>query len=214
MRSRRSAASGPAPSRTRASRCRASRRGTGRPPCAPRRSCARSTRRGWRSATGTSPCRPARRWTRPSPSSTGAEPPPVPRAGLSPAAVVAAAADLADANGLHAVTLAAVAGAVGVRTPSLYNHVGGLDDVRRGVALRALREIGDALRDAAVGRAGDEALTAVAHAYRAYAKPPPPAPPPPPPAGRAPPARAAAPRPPPADDDPELSAAGARAVDV
>jgi AcrR family transcriptional regulator len=124
----------------------------------------------------------------------------VPRAGLSPAAVVAAAADLADAHGLDAVTLAAVAGAVGVRTPSLYNHVGGLDDVRRGVALAALRELDDALRDAAVGRAGDDALVALAHAYRAYA--------------REHPGRYAATQRAPAADDPDLSAAGARAVDA
>jgi AcrR family transcriptional regulator len=124
----------------------------------------------------------------------------VPRAGLSPAAVVAAAAELADANGLDAVTLAAVAGAVGVRTPSLYNHVGGLDDVRRGVALTALREIGDALRDAAVGRAGDDALVALAHAYRRYASEHP--------------GRYAATQRAPAADDPDLAAAGARAVDA
>lgn len=124
----------------------------------------------------------------------------MPRAGLSPAAVVAAAADLADANGLDAVTLAAVAGAVGVRTPSLYNHVGGLDDVRRGVALTALRELGDALRDAAVGRAGDDALVALAHAYRAYA--------------REHPGRYAATERAPAAADEELATAGARAVDA
>jgi AcrR family transcriptional regulator len=124
----------------------------------------------------------------------------MPRAGLSRAAVVGAAADLVDAQGLDAVTLAAVAAAVGVRTPSLYNHVGGLDDVRRGVALTALREIGDALRDAAVGRAGDDALVALAHAYRAYA--------------REHPGRYAATQRAPAADDAELSAAGARAVDA
>ena len=124
----------------------------------------------------------------------------MPRAGLSPAAVVAAAADLADAHGLDAVTLAAVAGAVGVRTPSLYNHVGGLDDVRRGVALTALRELGDALRDAAVGRAGDDALVALAHAYRTYA--------------REHPGRYAATQRAPAAADEELAAAGARAVDA
>jgi AcrR family transcriptional regulator len=124
----------------------------------------------------------------------------MPRAGLSPAAVVAAAAGLADAQGLDAVTLAAVAGALGVRTPSLYNHVGGLDDVRRGIALTAVRELGDALRDAAVGRAGDDALTAQARAYRAYA--------------REHPGRYAATQRAPAGDDPTLAAAGARAVDA
>jgi AcrR family transcriptional regulator len=94
----------------------------------------------------------------------------VPRAGLNAAGVVRAAANLADADGLDALTLARIAASVGVRTPSLYNHVDGLDDVRRGVALVGLREIGEALRDAAVGRAGDDALTAMAHAYRAYAR--------------------------------------------
>jgi AcrR family transcriptional regulator len=94
----------------------------------------------------------------------------VPRAGLNAAGVVRAAADLADAHGLDALTLARIAASVGVRTPSLYNHVDGLDDVRRRVALVGLRELGEALRDAAVGRAGDDALTAMAHAYRAYAR--------------------------------------------
>jgi AcrR family transcriptional regulator len=124
----------------------------------------------------------------------------MPRAGLSTAAVVAAAADIADAEGLDGLTLARLAAAVGVRTPSLYNHVGSLDDVRRGIALVGLREIGDALRDAAVGRARDDALVAMAHAYRAYA--------------RAHPGRYAATQRAPAADDRELIEAAAKAVDV
>ena len=94
----------------------------------------------------------------------------MPRAGLNTAAVVAAAAEIADAEGLDRLTLARVAAAAGVRTPSLYNHVESLDDVRRRVALLALRDLADALRDAAVGRAGDDALAAMADAYRAYAR--------------------------------------------
>jgi len=124
----------------------------------------------------------------------------VPRAGLSTAAVVGAAAALADAEGLEALTLARLAGSVGVRTPSLYNHVASLDDVRRRVALVALVELGDAMRDATVGRAGEDALTAMAHAYRAYA--------------RAHPGRYAATQRAPAPDDDELATAAARAVGV
>ncbi len=124
----------------------------------------------------------------------------MPRAGLSTAAVVGAAAELADAEGLEALTLAGLAGAVGVRTPSLYNHVAGLDDVRRRVALVGLQELGDAMRDATVGRAGDDALTAMAHAYRAYA--------------HAHPGRYAATQRAPAAGDDELAAPAARAVDV
>jgi len=124
----------------------------------------------------------------------------MPRAGLSTAAVVAAAAEIADAEGLDRLTLARVAAAAGVRTPSLYNHVESLDDVRRRVALLALRDLADALRDAAVGRAGDDALTAMADAYRAYA--------------RRHPGRYAATQRAPAEGDEEMRAAAKGAVDV
>ena len=124
----------------------------------------------------------------------------MPRVGLSTAAVVAAAAEIADAEGLDRLTLARVAAAAGVRTPSLYNHVESLDDVRRRVALLALRDLADALRDAAVGRAGDDALAATADAYRAYA--------------RRHPGRYAATQRAPSEGDEEMRAAAKGAVDV
>jgi|KBSSwiStaDraftv2_1062776.scaffolds.fasta_scaffold903340_2 AcrR family transcriptional regulator len=124
----------------------------------------------------------------------------MPRAGLNTAAVVAAAAEIADAEGLDRLTLARVAATAGVRTPSLYNHVESLDDVRRRVALLALRDLADALRDAAVGRAGDDALAAMADAYRAYA--------------RRHPGRYAATQRAPAEGDEEMRTAAAGAVDV
>lgn len=91
------------------------------------------------------------------------------RQGLDRARVVETAARLADAEGLAALTLARVAADLGVRTPSLYNHVGGLEDLRGGVAVLGLRELTDALRRAAVGRSGADGLHALAAAYRAYA---------------------------------------------
>jgi AcrR family transcriptional regulator len=94
----------------------------------------------------------------------------MPRAGLSADAVVDAAAALADSDGLQAVSLTRVAEAVGVRTPSLYAHVDGLDDLRRRLGARGAREIAAVVRDAAVGRARGDALRAVAGAYREYAR--------------------------------------------
>ena len=91
------------------------------------------------------------------------------RPGLDAERVVDAAAALADAEGLEAVTLARVAGALGVRPPSLYHHVAGRDDLLRRIALRAARELAATLRGAAVGRAGPDALAAAAQAYRDYA---------------------------------------------
>ena len=93
----------------------------------------------------------------------------MPRAGLDTGRVVDAAAEIADGEGLDAVTLARVAGGLGVRAPSLYNHVDGRAGLLRALALRGVRELTAALREAAIGRSGPDALAATAHAYRAYA---------------------------------------------
>jgi AcrR family transcriptional regulator len=65
----------------------------------------------------------------------------VPRAGLDHDRVVAAAAAIADAEGLDAVKLARVAAALGVKSPSLYDHVDGRDGLVRGIALLGLAEL-------------------------------------------------------------------------
>jgi AcrR family transcriptional regulator len=93
----------------------------------------------------------------------------MPRAGLDSEGVVGAAAELVDADGLDALTLAGLAARLGIRAPSLYAHVDGLPDLRRRLADRGARELARALQSAATGRAGRDALAAVADAYRAYA---------------------------------------------
>jgi AcrR family transcriptional regulator len=92
----------------------------------------------------------------------------MPRAGLDADAVVAAAAEVADAEGLETVTLAGLASRLGVRAPSLYAHVGGLADLRRRIAARGVGELTAELQAAAAGRSGGDALLAIAKAYRAY----------------------------------------------
>jgi AcrR family transcriptional regulator len=124
----------------------------------------------------------------------------VPRAGLGPERVVGAAAEIADAEGLDAVTLARVAQALGVKPPSLYNHVAGRDGLVRGIALLALAELGVVLREAAIGRSGADALQATAQAYRAYVLEHP--------------GRYAATAPAPAPGDEEHVAAGAAVLDI
>lgn len=93
----------------------------------------------------------------------------MPRAGLSRDVVVRAAAELVDEQGYDQLTLAALAQRVGVAAPSLYKHVDGIDDLNRGLAALALRELGEAMGAAAVGRARGDALRGIANAYRAYA---------------------------------------------
>ena len=91
------------------------------------------------------------------------------RRGLSREAVISAAGSLADSDGLEQLTLARLAADLGVRSPSLYNHVNGLSDVRAGLAATALRDVHAAVLTAVAGRSGADAVRAAADAYRRYA---------------------------------------------
>jgi len=93
----------------------------------------------------------------------------MPRAGLDSAAVVEAAAEIADAEGLGAVTLSSVAARLGVKPPSLYVHVGGLPDLKQRLAGLAAAELADALTPAVAGRAAGDALRETGRAYRRWA---------------------------------------------
>src|SRR2546430_17046984 len=93
----------------------------------------------------------------------------MPRAGLTPERIISAAATVADEVGLDRLTLAAVAQRCGVSLPGLYKHVSGLDEVRRGIALLAVRELTGAGARAAAGVTGADALRAISAAYRSYA---------------------------------------------
>jgi AcrR family transcriptional regulator len=92
----------------------------------------------------------------------------VPRVGLTVDHVVASAAGLADEIGFQGVTMGLLADRLGVRAPSLYKHVSGLADVQHRLAILALTEVGEVIRDAAAGRAGRDALAAMLAAIRAY----------------------------------------------
>jgi AcrR family transcriptional regulator len=92
----------------------------------------------------------------------------VPRAGLDTAAVVAAGAELADEIGFAELTMSRLAERLGVRTPSLYKHVAGQDDLHRRIATLALGEAADAIGAATQGRAGRDALGAAARALRDF----------------------------------------------
>lgn len=92
------------------------------------------------------------------------------KAGLTRAAVLEAAGALADEQGFDALTLAALAARLGVTTPTLYHYFAGLPGLRRELTLLGLRDLEAALGRAVMGKAGADALRALADAYRAYVK--------------------------------------------
>ena len=93
----------------------------------------------------------------------------MPRAGLSPDAVVDAALALLDEQGVEPA-FAAVAAKAGVAPPSLYKHVRSAADLRSLVGQRILGEFGDKLGGAVMGRSGDDAETALMLAWRGYVR--------------------------------------------
>ncbi len=92
------------------------------------------------------------------------------RVGLDRASVVEAAAKLVDEEGIEQLSLGRLAERLGVRTPSLYNHVAGLPGLKHDLALYCLREVHDRITRATIGKSRAEAIVAFADAYRAYAR--------------------------------------------
>src|SRR5882757_5940643 len=93
----------------------------------------------------------------------------MPRMGLTPDKVVASAINLADKQGLDSVSLSMLADTLGVRVPSLYKHIDGLDDLHRRIAADGLSALA-VLERAADGRQGRDALVSTAQAYRRFAR--------------------------------------------
>lgn len=93
-----------------------------------------------------------------------------PRLGLDLNMLLQNTAELADSHGLDHVTLAKVAHKLGIRSPSIYNHVKGLDDLRNKLAIYGLRQLTEVMTHAAVGRAKDDAVYAIGEAYVTFAR--------------------------------------------
>ncbi|MDR3590544.1 MAG: TetR-like C-terminal domain-containing protein [Negativicutes bacterium] len=92
------------------------------------------------------------------------------RVGLDREVVVATAAKIADIQGLDKVTLAAVAACLGVRKPSLYNHVDGLPELKSLLAIWGTNHLRAKISEAAIGKAKHDAIWAIAEAYRSFAR--------------------------------------------
>ncbi len=93
-----------------------------------------------------------------------------PRAGLNLQSIVKAATVLADEHGLHEVTLTVLAKKLGIRSPSLYNHVNGLPGLRREMALTGLDQLKNVLMHATVGRSEDKAIREMSRAYLEFTR--------------------------------------------
>jgi AcrR family transcriptional regulator len=83
--------------------------------------------------------------------------------------IIAAARDVAEREGWSAVTIRRLADEIEHSQPVLYSHFDNRDAIVAAVALEGFREISTALRDAASGSTGRNAIRNVATAYLAFA---------------------------------------------
>jgi len=82
--------------------------------------------------------------------------------------IIQAAANLANKDGLEKVTLKELAEIFGIRSPSLYNHIQGLDELRNSLMFYGWAQLGDDIAMSAVGKSGDDAVRAMCKSYRDY----------------------------------------------
>ncbi|MBA4535990.1 WHG domain-containing protein [Bacillus aquiflavi] len=84
--------------------------------------------------------------------------------------IIQTAAEIADKEGIEAVTMAYLAKRLAIRPPSLYNHIDGITELREKLAVYGLKKLYDKLAVATIGKAKDEAIYAFANAYLSFSR--------------------------------------------
>ncbi|RYM05753.1 TetR/AcrR family transcriptional regulator [Sporolactobacillus sp. THM7-7] len=90
--------------------------------------------------------------------------------GLTLQQIIEQAARQVEEDGLHNLTLTALADQLHIKTPSLYNHIKNMNDLKNRLASFSLAQFSEALIHSAMGKARDDALFAISDAYLTFIK--------------------------------------------
>lgn len=93
-----------------------------------------------------------------------------PRIGLDLRTILQAATEIADRHGIDQVTLVSLAQKLEIRSPSLYNHVDGLNGLRKQLRLHGLEQLYRSLEKGVTERFGDDAVRALGEAYVSFVR--------------------------------------------
>jgi len=94
----------------------------------------------------------------------------MPKRGLTREIVLDTAEELVRQYGADRLTTGALAEKLGIKPASLYNHMESTEALKTALALRAIRTLSDALSSALIGRTRENALCAMADAYREFVR--------------------------------------------
>lgn len=82
--------------------------------------------------------------------------------------MIEVAREMANESGWESLNLHHIAERLGIKPPSLYNHISSLEDLRAQLILAAHQGLSEVLLGAADGHNGGEAIRAMGIAYRKY----------------------------------------------
>ncbi|KAB7667788.1 TetR/AcrR family transcriptional regulator [Bacillus sp. B1-b2] len=93
-----------------------------------------------------------------------------PRIGITQEDVIKTAIELANTEGLKEVTMANLAKALHIKSPSLYNHIKGLPELMEILTLKALEDLYKRMKDSQNHVGKKEALLAICQEYLSFAR--------------------------------------------
>lgn len=91
------------------------------------------------------------------------------RVGLDGKKVIEKAAELANQSGMSNVTMKTLAEYLGIKTPSLYNHVKSQDDLYEKIMIYGWQQISDRIMDSSKNLHGNDALRTFSREFFQYA---------------------------------------------
>ena len=90
------------------------------------------------------------------------------KSGLDKEMILEVAAKMADNKGIANVSLKSLAEELGVKSPSLYKHISGLEELNQELMLYGWKALEKEVIRAAIGKSKDDAIVAICYAYRNY----------------------------------------------
>lgn len=84
--------------------------------------------------------------------------------------IIETAAKLSNRTGLDSLSLKDIAEELNIKSPSLYNHVSGLDEIKEKLMIYGWKQVEDKMIDSVIGYAGYEALENMCYSFYEYAK--------------------------------------------
>lgn len=93
----------------------------------------------------------------------------MPKTKIDKSLVIERAIHMINITGIENLSLKTLAEDLGVKPPSLYNHVSGIDDLKEQIMLHGWKELDDRIVEAVIGLTGYDAVRAICRAFHEYA---------------------------------------------